>query len=391
VRAALRLPRGVLAAVLAVRLVDEANAFLLPGTFEPLRDDLDLTYAQVSGAFVAIAVGAVAGSGLTVLADYRSRRAIAAGGALGFAASLLLIAVADGLAALLVGSFLVGIASTAMVDAAEIALADLAGDRLERHLTTQNLLGAAGDLLGPTLVIAVLAAGASWRWCFAIAAGVSAVYGLWLAALPFPPPHEQDEGHTVRAGLASVLRDRRVWLAGVVLLLLGPLDEPLLAFFIAHLEDAGGLSGAGATAVATATIVGEIAGYASLRRRAGKLGADAGALAVAVTAMVLAPEPVTATIAALAAGVALARSWTTVQATVLRLRATQAGTVKAVTSTIETVGWGLPLVAGAVADAVDVTAGLAAFAVLAWALALAAAALARSPSPPPRWKRTATG
>ncbi len=43
-------------------------------------DDLDLTYAQVSGAFVAIAVGAGAGSGLSVLADYRSRRAISAGG-----------------------------------------------------------------------------------------------------------------------------------------------------------------------------------------------------------------------------------------------------------------------------------------------------------------------
>jgi predicted MFS family arabinose efflux permease len=379
VRAALRLPRGILTAVLAVRLVDEADAFLLPGTFEPLRDDLDLTYAQVSGAFVAIAVGAVAGSGLSVLADYRSRRAIAAGGALGFAASLLLIAVADDLAALLVGSFLVGIASTAMVDAAEIALADLAGDRLERQLTTQNLLGAAGDLLGPALVIAVLAAGGSWRVCFAVAAAVTALYGVWLARLPFPPPHEQDEEHTVRAGLASVLRDRRVWLAGAVLLLLGPLDEPLLAFFIAHLEEAEGLSGAGATAIATATIVGQVAGYASLRRRAGRLAVDAAVLAVAVVGMVLAPDPVTATVAALAAGVALARFWTTVQAVVLRLRPTQAGTVKAVTSTIETVGWGLPLVAGAVADTVDVTAGLATYAAIACALALAAAALARSP------------
>jgi hypothetical protein len=76
--------------------------------------------------------------------------------------------------------------------------------------------------------------------------------------------------------------------------------------------------------------------------------------------------------------VALARFWTTLQAVVLRLRPTQAGTVKAVTSTIETVGWGLPLVAGAIADAVDVTAGLATYAAIAAALAMAAALLARA-------------
>lgn len=363
--------------MLAVRLVDESNAFLYAGTFEPLRDDLGLTYAQASTAFVAIAVGGVAGSGLTVLADYRSRRVIAAGGAGGFAVALLLVALADGLAPLLVASFLVGVAATAMVDAAEIALADLAGDDLERHLTIQNVLGAAGDLLGPAIVVGVLAAGGSWRLCFAVGALVSAVYAARLATLAFPPPHEREDGHTVRAGVGSVLRDPRVWLAGAVGLFLGPLDEPLLAFFIAHLEAAEGLSAAGAIAVATAAIVGELAGYASIGRRPSRLVLDAVALAIAVTAMVLAPEPATAVAAAAAAGVALARFWVGFQARVLLLRPAQTETVKAVTSVVETVGWLLPLLAGAVADRLDVTAGLAAYAVMAWAVALTAAAFAR--------------
>jgi hypothetical protein len=59
------------------------------------------------------------------------------------------------------------------------------------------------------------------------------------------------------------------------------------------------------------------------------------------------------------------------------VRPGQAGTVKAVVTVIETVGWGLPLLAGAVADRVDVTAGLATYAAIAWALAAAGTILHR--------------
>lgn len=286
----------------------------------------------------------------------------------------MLVAGADGFAPLLAGSFLVGVASTAMVSAAELALADLAGDDLERHLMTQNVLGAAGDLLGPAIVVAVLATGGSWRLCFAAGAVLSAAYAARLATLPLPAPHPHELGHSVSAGLVSVLRDPRVWLAGAVGMVLGPLDEPLIGFFIAHLERAEGLSTAGATAVAASAVVGELAGYASLRRWPSRLTLDATALAVATTAMVVAPDPATALLAATAAGVALARFWVAFQARVLLLRPAQAGTVQAVTSVVETVGWSLPPLAGVVADRFDVTAGLATFAVLAWAMALITAA-----------------
>jgi predicted MFS family arabinose efflux permease len=373
-----RAPRSLLAALLAVRLFDEANAFLLPGTFEALRADIGLGYAQTSAAFVAIAAGAVAGTPITVAADYRSRRAICAGGAVGYGLSLALIGSAWSFGALLAGAFLVGVASTAMVDASEVALVDIAGDDLERHLTTQNLLGSVGDLLGPALVLGTIGLGVSWRACFFAAAALVAVYGVWLATLPFPPPRTNGEDGSARDGLRAAVRDPLVWLAGAVTLLLGPLDEPLLAFLIPHLEQARGVSAAGATSIATLSVVGAFAGYASLRRRPGVLPLDATLLAAATTAVLLAPGALTASAASLLIGVFLVRVWIDVQARTLTIRPGQAGTVKAVVTVVETVGWLLPLLAGWVADRLDVTAGLATYAAIAWALAGAATMLHRT-------------
>ncbi|HEX6568272.1 MAG TPA: MFS transporter [Acidimicrobiales bacterium] len=372
------MPRSLLAAVLAVRLFDEANAFVLPGTFESLRADIGLTYSQASSSFVAIAVGAVAGTATTVAADYRSRRVICSAGAVGYAASLVVIGVAASYPVVLVGAFLVGVASTAMVDASEVALADLAGDDLERHLTTQNALGSIGDLLGPALVVGALALGLSWRICFFAAGVLVALYGAWVATLRFPPPHPRDDGHSVRGAVRSVASDPVVWLAGSVTMLLGPLDEPLLAFLIAHLEHARGLTAAGATLIASFSVAGAFVGYATLRRRDGLLPADATLLAAAVSGLVVAPGPVVASVASLLVGTFLVRVWIDVQARVLTVRPGQAGTVKAVVTVVETIGWVLPLLAGAVADRVDVTAGLASYAAIAWALAAAAALLHRA-------------
>lgn len=368
----------MLAAVLAVRLLDEANAFVLPGTFESLRADIGLDYAQASSAFVAIAVGAVAGTATTIAADYRSRRVICSAGAVAYAVALVVVGAAGSFGMVLAGSFLIGAASTAMVDASEVALADLAGDDLERHLTTQNVLGSIGDLVGPAIVIGALGLGLSWRVCFFAAAVLVAAYGAWLATLPFPPPHPTPDGHTVRGSVASVVRDPVVWLAGAVTMLLGPLDEPLVAFMIAHLEQARGLTEAGATLVAAFSVLGAFVGYATLRARRGVLPVDAVALAAATTGVVLAPEAITAALASLLVGTFLIRVWIDVQARQLTMRPGQAGTVKAVVNVIETVGWLLPVAAGAVADRLDVTAGLATYAAIAWALAIAAAALHRA-------------
>ncbi|MBW3546878.1 MAG: MFS transporter [Actinobacteria bacterium] len=359
----------MLVALLAVRLLDESTSFVLPGTFESLRADLDLTYSQASSAFLAIAVGAVAGGLATVAADYRSRRVIAGGGAFASAAALLVVGAADSYVLLLIGAFMVGAASTAMVDACEIALADLAGDDLENHLTVQNVWGSVGDLLGPAIVVAVAALGLSWRVSYVVGAGLVLLYGAWLTSLPFPPPHPHQDGHGVGRAVASVLGDPAVWLAGTAVMLLGPLDEPMLAFLIAHLQQARGLPETGAILIAALSVVGAFVGYASLRRWTSALALDAALLALATSALVVAPDALTASGMSLLVGVFLVRVWVALQARVLRVRPGQAGTVKAVVALVETAGWGLPLLAGAVADRTNVTAGLATYGAMAWALA----------------------
>ncbi len=365
-------------ALLAVRLLDESTSFVLPGTFESLRADLDLTYSQASSAFLAIAVGAVAGGLATVAADYRSRRVIAGGGAFASAAALLVVGAADSYALLLAGAFMVGAASTAMVDTCEIALADLAGDDLENHLTVQNVWGSVGDLLGPAIVVAVAALGLSWRVAYVVGAGLVLLYGVWLTSLPFPPPHPHQDGHRVSRAMASVLSDPAVWLAGTAVMLLGPLDEPMLAFLIAHLQQARGLTETGATLIAALSVVGAFVGYATLRRWTSALALDAALLALATSALVAAPDALTASGGSLLVGVFLVRVWVALQARVLRVRPGQAGTVKAVVALVETVGWGLPLLAGAVADRTNVTAGVATYAAVAWALAGVAVLLVRA-------------
>src|SRR4051812_28714705 len=155
----MRAPLGLVAALLVVRLADESLGFLRDGAFESWRADLGLTYREAAVVLVAPALGAIAGSFFSALADYRSRRVIASGGGFGFSASLLAFALGHSFAALAAASFVLGVAATAMVHACEVALVDLAGEQLESAIGSASLFGAAGDLLGPLALIVTAALG----------------------------------------------------------------------------------------------------------------------------------------------------------------------------------------------------------------------------------------
>ena len=254
-----------------------------------------------------------------------------------------------------------------MVDATEIALADLAGDDLERQLRRQNFWGSVGDLAGPALLVGVAAAGLSWRVAFAVGGVALAGYASWLATIAFPPPHARDGDHSVRAAVGAVLRDPGVWLIGALLAFLGPLDESVLAFLISDLRAARGLGTQSATIVAAVSIVGGFAGYATLHRWPGHVVGDGTLLAGATTLLVVPLVGVTV-LAAFLLGIGLVRVWIDLQARVLRLRPGDAGTVKAVVSVLECAGLALPLASGIVADHLGVTAGLASFAAYGWLL-----------------------
>jgi MFS family permease len=369
---ATRAPLGLLAALLAIRLVDESVGFLPSGTFEAFRRDLGLTYAQASAVLAAAAPGAIVGNVFAIAADYVSRRVLASGGAFGVAASMALFAAGHSLVALLLASFLYGMSATALGDAGELALVDVAGDELAPMLARANLLGAIGDLLGPLAIIVMTAIGFAWRGPFAVAAVFAAAYGVWLATLPLPPPAPDSERPHAGRALLAVARDRRVWFFAFVAMLLGPLDEPFLAFVIAFAHDARSLSSAAAVTIAMCSVAGSVVGYArhASRTTSTSLRRPATVMAAAAVALVAVPWPVAMAAAAFTFGLAIASFWNTAQAQMLQLRPGQTGTVSAVITTIEFAAFGLPIAFGAVADAMGVAAGLACYAATAVALAL---------------------
>ena len=353
--------------------------FLPFGTLESFRDVLGLTYAQAGTVLAAIAPGAVAGGLFAAAADRYSRRAIAAGGAFGFALSLAMFAVGSSFAMLALGGFVMGLASTAMVDGAEVALVDLAGDDLRRYLARSNLLATFGDLLGPALVAAAAVAGLSWRAAFVAGAVLMGLYAVTLAAAPLPPPspridREGDDDVAGRPGLAGVLRDPGVWVLGLIGLLMVPFDEPLVGFTIALLEQDRGASAAAATGVAFVGISGGVLAFTVLARRFEGVADDrlllgsVIAMTVGAVAMAVAPALPVVAVAALVTAVGLNLAWLAVQHRSLTLRPGQVGTTKAVLGTIESTGFWIPVAVGVIADKAGLTAAVGSFGVVGGAL-----------------------
>jgi predicted MFS family arabinose efflux permease len=357
-------------ALLAVRLVDEFAGFLPQGTFESFRADLGLTYTQASVVLVAAAPGAILGNGFAVLADFRSRRVIAAGGAFGFAAALATFGLSHSFLVIVVASVVLGCASSAMCDATEVALVDLAGAEPASQISRSFLFGAVGDLLAPALLIAAAAAGVSWRITFAVGAATCAIYGVWLASCRFPPPPPRVHGESVRNALGPIIRDRRVWYFGALALLLGPLDEDTFAFLLAYLQRDVGVSSAVATAIASASIVGALVGFVTTSRRgyrppARALRSEAIVIAVSLIAAVVVGNLAVLAMAELVFGFAVARYWIALKTQIVQLNPQRVGSVNAVVSTIEFSGFLLPVLAGRLADTFGVRAGFGFSAVIA--------------------------
>ena len=360
--------------MLLVRLADEAAYFLPSAALESFRADLGLTYAQAGTVLALIAPGALAGTVFAVAADRGSRRTIASGGTFAFAACMAAFASGESFVVLAAAAFLMGAASTAMVDAAEVALVDLAGDDLRPALARANLLGTLGDVLGPALVVAVAAIVLSWRVPCWVGAVALAVYGFVLAAadLPGPAPDAAGEGGRPSSFrvLVGVVRDGRVWLVGLMSLLMGPFDEALLGFTIALLQRERGASLAGATLVALIGVSGGLLTFTVLARRlrevpAGRLLVVSG-LTMTLGALMIAflGAPVAVAAGAFVADVGLNLGWLALQHRTLTLRPGQVGSTKAVVSTIEFGGAAVPIAIGAVADSTGLVTAVGLYAVL---------------------------
>ncbi|HEX9260590.1 MAG TPA: MFS transporter [Acidimicrobiales bacterium] len=354
-------------ALLVASLFDEWATFLPAGSAESMRDELGLTYAQVAWVLVLLPAGGLLGNVFNVAADHVSRRLIASLGTLGYATCLMAFALGRQFFVLAVASFLMGACSDAMVHGTEVALTDLAGERLDRWLAQANVAGFAGDLLGPALLATTFALGWGWRPAFAITAAFVFGYGLLLAMLPLPPPTDSAEsaGHAAREVL-SIARDPKVLLLSMSTMLISILDEPFLAFAIAFFQIDRGQSASVATLVAGAAVAGSVttAAVLALRAEVGsrrrRMAAGGVVLGASAVSLVLAPWIPLQALAAAGTGCGTALAWTALEARILTLRPGRAGSVMAVVATFEMPSALFPVAAGAVADAAG----------LAWALTM---------------------
>lgn len=345
-----------------------------------------MSYTAASLVLVAPGIGSLPGLLLTAAADRWSRRIIAATGAASFAVAFALFAWAPNGPTLMFAAALAGFGATGMVDAVEVGLVDATTPaRLRVWLARQNVAGVVGDLCGPAVLAALVFAGMGWRVAFAMCAAGLGAYAVLLARSPLPPPgtgEEDDDEDAGSATLGDVLRDTRVWIIGLLSLGTVPFDEPFLGFLIAHLGQTRGASPAIATVIAAFTVCGGLVVHGAAARRPLRVSnqalfviGSAGLLAGSAVVAVVAALPAIA-VAAFTVGAALDLCWLAVQHRGLTLRPAQAGTTKAVISTLESIGFGMPLAIGAVADAATLTMAMAVFALLG-ALLLTVAATAK--------------
>jgi predicted MFS family arabinose efflux permease len=339
---------------------------------ESIRADLGLSYAQAGALVALLPAGAVLGVALMAAADFVSRRALGAVGALVYALCLLAFATGQSFATLAVASLLWGAASDAFVHATQLALAELAGDELDGTLARTNLLGSIGDLLGPLTLAVAAASGVGWRSVFAVGGVLMLAYAGWLAAQPLPPP--RPDGAKPWATVRAVAGDRRVLRLAAIWMLIAVLDEPFLGFLIANLEETRGHSGAAATALAGTVVVGSIGAFGALAaaRRSFSVRSRfiAGSLGLLATTLIVVGTPWTAVIAlaGIGFGASAALLWAALQSTTFRLRPGQVGTTQAVISGLATCGIVIPPLIGVAADRLGLGTAM-------WLFALAPAAV----------------
>jgi predicted MFS family arabinose efflux permease len=357
------------ASLLVVGLLEETVAFLPYGAVESIRADVGVSYGQ-AGFLLALYPGiGLLATPVGVLVDYVSRRLLAAVGGVGYGVGLCLFAAAKDFSTLVVAVVVMGIIGDALVRAVEVAMVDVAGERIEPALARSNLLASIGDLLGPLLLAASLATGIGWRGAF-VAGGVLMIgYGLALATQPLPrPTRDGDDEHRPWRAFLDVARDRRVLAAGLLVALVLAFDETFVGFAAAFLTTDRGLSPAIATLTAGAGMVGGIAATAwasrGSRRQLG-LRPCALLLLAGVLLLLFVPYLAAAAVGSAAVGAAMNLAWINLQARYLTLRPGQAGTTSAVAEAVANLGVLTPLAIGVIAEWHGLTAAMGLYVLLA--------------------------
>jgi predicted MFS family arabinose efflux permease len=178
-------------------------------------------------------------------------------------------------------------------------------------------------------------------------------YGVLLATRPLPRPVRDEEEPSALAALMSVVRDRRVIVAGLLVAVIVVFDDTFIGFAVAFLITDQDLSPALATVATGAGLTGGVAAAAWASRTGGRrvgLRTCAVALAAGVFLLVLWPATVTAAIAMALVGAAVNLAWIILQARYMTLRPGEAGATSSVAEAVAQLGVTTPLVIGLMAD-----------------------------------------
>lgn len=365
-------------AALVVRLLDEWWAYLPAGTIDDQVRDLGLSYGQAGWLLALLTLGGLLGSPVAALADRGHRRVLAISGALLIAAGLLAFALAAPFAVLVVTAIVLGGASDLMIRPLESALAETAGDDLDRLLGRQHLLTWAGDFVAPALLAVGAATVIGWQGVFTITAAVFVWFAAMLVGVSLPAPMAAGGGEreSLMGSTGTLLRCRELWLLAAAEFALLPLDEAFLGFAVARAASEG--CGAAAQMLAGGVVIGGIAGAAVVSRRGldrtlVAFGAGLLATGAVVTA---APLPRGVTVAGLAlVGAGTAVVWAKVHHRMLTLVPARSATVPTLVGLISTPALVVPVVMGFAADRFSITVALVGTALLSLPLAVIALSL----------------
>lgn len=103
-----RLPVNLVGAALAIRLIDEWWSYLPAGIVEPLRRDLDVSYAGSGWLLALLGIGALVGAPLGLLVDHVDRRLLATAASASLCVGLVLFATGRSFVVLAVASTVLG-------------------------------------------------------------------------------------------------------------------------------------------------------------------------------------------------------------------------------------------------------------------------------------------
>ena len=228
--------RAAVLALLVVELLDELVFGAREAAWPAVREDLDLSYAQIGVLLSApIYSSALLEPVGGIFGDSRWRRRVVVAGGVAMASGLALVAAAPGFAVLLAAFLLLFPATGAFVSLSQATLMDLEPERREANMARWGIAGGIGAVAGPLAVTASIALGLGWRPVFAVFAGVALVLTL-SAGATHARIRPRAEHPSVRAAFAALRRPRVVrWL--VLLEFADLLLDVLLAFVALYLVD----------------------------------------------------------------------------------------------------------------------------------------------------------